>query len=246
MKKSGRLKTIIIVILLACIAVGLLGYFSNGFKDWSFNKKPGIEVPPTGNTKEIVSRTIVNEKYGTFELPVNSMLLSSTYNNIVFRDSTDLNYIWDAALEKAKNNKNVEFTEESKLVFTYDSYHKITEEVLEGIAKDNINGYYYFIPNNKIVKYIITGENAQYRDFYPIFVYDSMNLAVTIPNHSNVLEPVDFKFYCDVIVCDSQELNIDINFLGVIISDKGCPLTDYIYDEIMADSNTQITYNYAE
>lgn len=248
MKKSGRLKTIIIVILLACITVGVLGYFSNGFKDWSFNKKPGIEVPPAGNTKEIVSRTIVNEKYGTFELPANSRVLSNMYNCLIFLDGTDLNYIWEVALEKARNSTNASFTEESKLIFYYDRYYNLTEEVLEGTAKENINGNYYFIPKDRIVKYKMAGELAEFKEYYQMYVYNSMRLGVTIPGSSSVLQAVNFNFYCDVSRIDIQESDIQesLYFSNVIISDKGCPLTDYIYEEIMADSNTQITYNYAE
>lgn len=242
-KKSSCLTKILVLIIIVGLVAGILGYFSNGFKDWSFIKKPSQDNPSsTDNGKKIVSTTIVSDKYGTFEMPVNCLLLQNNITNMVFTDGTDFNYIWETELAKAKE-LNASVTDESELIFEYDSYHNISEELLAGRAASN-NSHHYFVPENKVVTFKFEGEAEQYRDFYPILVYKSMGLAVTLPGNSSVTEQIYPKFYCKDMIINYQ--GIEFIFTAVVVSDKGCPLTDYIYKEILADSTTLITYNYAE
>ncbi len=249
--KSKKIKYFLTTLLVIILLFGLLAgisYFTNGFKDNPFNK-PGADVPPAGDTKEIVSKTIVSEKYGTFEIPVNSMLLSNTTNCTIFTDCTDFNYIFDIELEKAKKLYS-SVSDASELVFTYDSYHNLTSDILAGTVF-NSNYIHYFKPENNFVKYTFTGEFEENEDlklFYPMYVYKSMQLALTLPGNSSVLQQIDVNFYCkEMLMSYSNDENTNTNyyFLAVIISDKGCPLTDYIYEEIMADSTTQVVYNFA-
>lgn len=240
-KNSSCLTKILIIIIVLGMLVGLLGFFSDGFKDWSFLKKPSPDTPPTG--KKIVSTTIVTDKYGTFEIPANSMLLQNNMTNMIFTDGTDFNYIWETELAKAKE-MNTSVTDESELIFEYDSYHNLSEELLAGRAVTNNNGHHYFIPENRVVTFKFEGEAAQYKELYPLLVSQSMGLAVTLPNNTSISEIIYPKFYCKDIIVNFQEK--EFIFLIVIISDKGCPLTDYIFDEIMADSSNKITYNYED
>lgn len=195
------------------------------------------------DTRQLVSTTIVSDKYGTFELPVSNLLLQNGFSHIVFVDGTDFNYIWETELEKAKE-LNSRVTDESELIFEYDYKFSIPENLIAGRAVANHNGPYYFVPDNKVVKYNFEGENEIFKDIYPLVLFNSMKIAVTLPNDNSVTEIIKTTFYCKNFKVNYQEQEYFI--ACVVISDKGCPLTDYIYDEMMADSTTQIVYNYAE
>lgn len=262
---KAKIRAIKIVVIFLIVAMILTSsYFFHGLM-YDLIHKPAADVPsadivepekPNNEDnsnvvdKELVSKTIVSEKYGTFEIPVNSMLLSNKTNCTIFTDGTDFNYIWEIELEKAKKLYS-SVSDNSELVFFYDSYHNLTSDILAGKAFSS-NNIHYFKPENNLVKYTFTGEfeeNEDMKSFYQFYVYKSMQLAVTLPGDSSVLEPIDVNFYCKEMLMSyphNENTNINHYFLAVIISDKGCPLTDYIFDEIMADETTKITYNYKE
>ncbi len=258
MSKS-KIIVIKIAVFLILIAISLtISYFFHGLMYDLIHKSEAVEPPAIlepnkpnqDEIKEIVSTTIVSEKYGTFELPVSNMLLSNMYNNMVFLDGTDFNYIWETEFEKVKKI-NSSVTDSSNLIFIYDGYHMLTSDILKGVAYNNTS-FRYFVPENKVVNYIFTGEMSGYEKVYPLCVYNSFQLAITLPNNSSVYTNIDVKFYCKNLAINETvdfgygEEIVSGNFLSVIISDKGCPLTDYIYDEIFADETTKITYNYAD
>lgn len=260
--KIRAIKIVVIFLIVAMILTS--SYFFHGLM-YDLIHKPAADIPladivepekPNNEDnsnvvdKELVSKTIVSEKYGTFEIPVNSMLLSNTTNCTIFTDGTDFNYIFETELEKAKKLYS-SVSDASELVFTYDSYHNLTSDILAGTAF-NSNYTHYFKPENNFVKYTFTGEfeeNEEMKLFYQFYVYKSMQLAVTLPGNSSVLQQIDVNFYCKEMLMPSpydENLNINYYFLAVIISDKGCPLTDYIFEEIMSDETTKITFNYKE
>ena len=92
MSKTGK-KTnwVAIVLLLIILAGGVFGayHFTNGFKDNPFTK-PGTDSPGESG-KELVSTTYVTEKYGTFELSANSMILnfSEIQRDLLFENGTN-------------------------------------------------------------------------------------------------------------------------------------------------------------
>ena len=129
MSKAKIIAIKIVVFLLIIAVVLTISYFFHGLM-YDLIHKPTADVPlqdivepekPNNEdnsnvvAKELVSKTIVSEKYGTFEIPVNSMLLSNTTNNLIFADTTDFNYIFDKEIEKLKDNKDI--TAESTFVF---------------------------------------------------------------------------------------------------------------------------------
>ncbi len=241
--------TIVILVALLIVAIASCGlcHHTNGFKDWNFNEtnkptveeptqQPPVEQPPTIVEKQIVSTIIESEKYGTFELPANSLLLQNNITNMVFTDGTDFNFIWETELNKAKE-LNSSVTEESELVFEYNSYSSISEDMFAGVKHDNHNGHYYFVPENKVVKFI---GSEEFKELYPILLNNCMNLSVTLPGNSSVTQAINVNFFCKNLKINYEDKKYI--FANVIISDKGCPLADYIYDEIMSDSTTKITY----
>ena len=262
---KAKIIAIKIVVFLLLIAICLtISYFFHGLM-YDLIHKPAADIPPADIVepekpnnednsnvvaKELVSKTIVSEKYGTFEIPVNSMLLSNTTNCTIFTDGTDFNYIFEIELEKAKNLYS-SVSDASELVFTYDSYHNLNSDILAGTAFISNNNH-YFKPENNFVKYTFTvefEENEDMKLFYPMYVYKSMQLALTLPGNSSVLQQIDVNFYCKEMLMSypyDENTNINYYFLAVIISDKGCPLTDYIFEEIISDETTKITYNYKE
>ncbi len=236
-KKTSWWKILISIIAVVCVVFLAFG-LTDGFTKNPFKKPP---VTPPAVEKQIKSTTIITEKYGTFELPAGNMILTSS-NNTIFNDGTDLSYVYNEAIEQAKKNTNEgSITEESEVVFHYNSDFNNVEDILKGTAKV-VAGHNFFVPLDKKVQFNFTGENEEYKDIYPMVFQNVMNLGVTIPNNSNAFTEIQLNFYCESVKIEYNEL--DMYYSVVIKSDKGCPLTDTIYAEIMADSNTKITYNY--
>ncbi len=256
--KIRAIKIVVIFLIVAMILTS--SYFFHGLM-YDLIHKPAADIPPadivepekpnnedTSNVKELVSKTIVSEKYGTFEIPVNSMLLSNTTNNLIFADTTDFNYIFDKEIEKLKDNKDI--TAESTFVFKCKRDNMLSD-ILNGTNINVPSGNCYFVIENQKVQYSFA--NDLYKKIYPFLIYDSMTLAISLPNDEiTPFQEIDVNFYCKSLYLNETiedyagERTLELYFSNVIISDKGCPLTDYIFDEIMADETTKITFNYKE
>ncbi len=260
---KAKIIAIKIVVFLLIIAICLtISYIFHGLM-YDLIHKPTADVPPqdivepekpnnedNSNVvaKELVSKTIISEKYGTFEIPMNSMLLSNTTNNLIFADTTDFNYIFDKEIEKLKDNKDI--TAESTFVFKCKRDNMLSD-ILNGTNINVSSGNCYFVIENQKVQYSFA--NDLYKKIYPFLIYDSMTLAISLPNDEvTPFEEIDVNFYCkslylnEIIEDYAGELTLELYFSDVIISDTGCPLTDYIFEEIMSDETTKIIYNYAE
>ncbi len=260
---KAKIIAIKIVVFLLIIAICLtISYIFHGLM-YDLIHKPTADVPPqdivepekpnnedNSNVvaKELVSKTIISEKYGTFEIPMNSMLLSNTTNNLIFADTTDFTAYIDNGISKLKDNKDI--TAESTFVFKCKRDNMLSD-ILNGTNINVPSGNCYFVIENQKVQYSFA--NDLYKKIYPFLIYDSMTLAISLPNDEvTPFEEIDVNFYCkslylnEIIEDYAGELTLELYFSDVIISDTGCPLTDYIFEEIMSDETTKIIYNYAE
>ena len=262
MSKAKIIAIKIVVFLLIIAVVLTISYFFHGLM-YDLIHKPAADIPPADIVepekpnnednsnvvaKELVSKTIVSEKYGTFDIPVNSMLLSNTTNNLIFSDSTDFNYIFDKEIEKLKDNKDI--TAESTFVFKCKRDNMLSD-ILNGTNINVPSGNCYFVIENQKIQYSFS--DNLYEKIYPYLIYDSMTLAISLLNDEvTPYQEIDVNFYCKSLFLNetiedySGELTLELYFSNVIISDTGCPLTDYIFEEIMSDETTKIIYNYAE
>lgn len=92
--KTNWVAIVLLIIVLFATAFGALCYFDDGFKDKIFGK------PDSATGKELVSTTIVNETYGTFELSANSMILNymEIQRDLLFENGTNFNYLVDETI----------------------------------------------------------------------------------------------------------------------------------------------------
>ena len=109
MKKVNTfLLFILILLVIGCIVTGALYHFTDVIKVKSPSQdKPSLETPIAPDkpndvvvNKELVSTTIVNETYGTFELSANSMILnfSEIQRDLLFENGTNFNYLLDETI----------------------------------------------------------------------------------------------------------------------------------------------------
>lgn len=237
--KIKLIVTIFVVLAILGAILGVVGYFSNGFKDWDFKNinKPSIEEPPqqppTIVEKQIVSTIIENEKYGTFELPANGMLLNTMVQNVIFADNTNFNYIIDEnkKLFKALEidlNENVQFG----MLRTENCHH----------SADFFGGNEISVGSQTI--YNFENNTLNFQDKSVNFDIDTFGAILPVFYNENDMYTFLSNFYCVQAVMNVNELTYSMPL--VLISDKGCPLTEIIYNEIMSDSTTKITYKYAD
>ncbi len=224
--------------MLLAIAICGLCHHTNGFKDWNFKdvNKPTIEEPPQQQDKDpeviykvVNSTTIVSEKYGTFELPANGMLLNTMVQNVIFADNTNFNYIIDEnkKLFKALEidlNENVQFG----MLRTENCHH----------SADFFGGNEISVGSQTI--YNFENNTLNFQDKSVNFDIDTFGAILPVFYNENDMYTFLSNFYCVQAVMNVNELTYSMPL--VLISDKGCPLTEIIYNEIMADSTTKVTY----
>lgn len=93
--KTNWVAIVLLIIVLFATAFGALCYFDDGFKDKIFGK------PDSAAGKELVSTTYINEKYGTFELSANSMILNymEIQRDLLFENGTNFNYLMEESID---------------------------------------------------------------------------------------------------------------------------------------------------
>lgn len=252
MNKTGK-KTnwVAIVLLLIIIAGGVFGayQFTNGFKDNPF-KKPGTDSP-TDSGKELVSTTYITEKYGTFEVPVNHIIKNSNdfgpYAYLYFPNGTNLVPLFEGTIAYAKEYPDcfnpVEIAVED-VRFVIDVYSYNQDKILNRVdlTYDESANKYYFTDNKIIYK------NGEGYDIYMNF-FDMKYSDRTLSGRNSLCTNV-FVTSEKQIVDMSENLDgskmVEIPIVKLLISDNGTPLTEKIYNEILADSTTQIIKNYKE
>ncbi len=228
-KKSGCLKIIIILILIAGLIAGVLGYLSGGFKDWNFIKKPTVDVPPAEETKEIVSTTIASEKYGTFVVPKNSMAVS-TFTPILYRHGTDLSLLKKEIADyyvTLDTNFNINDYDICLHVINNNS-----TTLKYATKKTGYPNFELYIFNNDIVEYTSLDLEQEAERLYLIS-----------KTGNNVPMFTTQKIF--VTTLDTEIAYVPMQITVSINSDKGYPLTELMYREMLADESTQITYTYA-
>lgn len=253
MSKTGTKKTnwVAIVLLLIILAGGVFGayQFTNGFKDNPF-KKPGTDSP-TDSGKELVSTTYVTEKYGTFEVPVNHIIKNSNdfgpYTYLYFPNGTNLVPLFEGTIAYEKEYPDyfnpVEIAVED-VRFVIDVYSYNQDKILNRVdlTYDESANKYYFTDNKIIYK------NGEGYDIFMNF-FDMKYSDRTLSGRNSFCTNV-FVTSEKQIVDMSENLDgskmVEIPIVKLLISDNGTPLTEKIYNEILADSTTQIIKNYKE
>ncbi len=239
--KIKLIVTIFVVLAILGAILGGIGYFSNGFKNWNFKEtnKPTVEEPtqqpPTIVEKQIVSTIIENEKYGTFELPKNYMSVNIINQNMCFANNTNFNYIIE---------ENKELLKSVNLDFNFDDFYfaMLRTENCHNSA-DYFGGEEITILDNTIYKF--QNNTLNFNDKTMNYDIETYGALIPVLYRNNVVYGFMSNFLCKEISIKINDI-YEIKLPAVITSDKGCPLTDYIFDEIMADSTTKIIYNYAD
>ncbi|HRF36257.1 MAG TPA: hypothetical protein PLZ09_03065, partial [Clostridia bacterium] len=202
--------------------------------------------------KELVSTTIVSEKYGKFELSANSMILNymEIQRDLLFANGTNFNYLLDETIE-LYNSFNIldemllkEDCVVGILANTGTSGKFMSDgSVTMGRGRDT----YFKLPNNTLI-YPTDGvpTDLKYESYPTILFPDKQG------NHDNditldIMVNVFVKDYEYIVPLDSGS-SIEYIFKSpmLVISTTGVPLTEKIYNEIMKDPTTQITKNYKE
>lgn len=236
--KTNWVAIVLLIIVLFATAFGALCYFDDGFKDKIFGK------PDSSAGKELVSTTIVNETYGTFELSANSMILNfvEIQRDLLFEDGTNFNYLLDESIELFNSfNLSDPLVKEDCVVGI------LAETGTSGKFLDN--GYvemgrtqYLKLPKNTLI-YPTDGSpiDLKYESFPTILVLDKNG------NHDN---DTILDFLTKVWVQDYEYKMPDVDYVFkspvLVISNTGVPLTEKIYKEMLEDPTTQITKHYKE
>ncbi len=245
MSKTGK-KTnwVAIVLLLIILAGGVFGayHFTNGFKDNPFTK-PGTDSPGESG-KELVSTTYVTEKYGTFELSANSMILnfSEIQRDLLFENGTNFNYLMDETIELFNSfNLSEPLVKEDCVVGILAETGTNGKFIDDGYATFVRNTYLKLSKNTLIYSTDRGPIDLKYESFPTILVFDKEG------NHDN---DKTLDFLIKVFVQDYEYKMPDVDYIFkspvLVISDKGVPLTEKIYKEILEDPTTQIIKNYKE
>ena len=253
MSKTGTKKTnwVAIVLLLIILAGGMFGayHFTNGFKDNPF-KKPETDSSVTSG-KELVSTTYITEKYGTFEVPVNHIIKNSNYfgpyTYLYFPNGTNLVPLFEGTIAYEKEYPDyfnpVEIAVED-VRFVIDVYSYNQDKILNRVdlTYDESTNKYYFTDNK------ISYKNGEGYDIFMNF-FDMKYSDRTLSGRNSFCTNV-FVTSEKQIVDMSENLDgskmVEIPIVKLLISDNGTPLTEKIYNEILADSTTQIIKNYKE
>ena len=242
--KTNWVAIVLLIIVLFATAFGALCYFDDGFKEKIFGK------PDSAAGKELVSTTIVNETYGTFELSANSMCLNMAEisNDLLYANGTDFNYL----IEEYVDLTNLVQPSDTPLV-KEDFFVGIKSnfELSSKFLNTSVTVYrdtYLRITGNKLIfypdvepidlKYISSGVKILSLDKSGVHDRDSVN---------DIVCNVYVQLY-EYTIPEEAGLAIDYVFKApiLVISDKGVPLTEKIYKEMLDDSTTQITKHYKE
>ena len=237
--KTNWVAIVLLIIVLFATAFGALCYFDDGFKEKIFGMPDNSTIG-----KELVSTTIVNETYGTFELSANSMILNfvEIQRDLLFEDGTNFNYLLDESIELFNSfNLSDPLVKEDCVVGI------LAETGTSGKFLDN--GYvemgrtqYLKLPKNTLI-YPTDGSpiDLKYESFPTILVLDKNG------NHDN---DTILDFLTKVWVQDYEYKLTDVDYVFkspvLVISNTGVPLTEKIYKEMLEDPTTQITKHYKE
>lgn len=230
MKKTIKVTLIVIaIIMLAATLVGISYKLTNGFKDWNLINKPGTDVPPVSESKEIVSTTIFNEKYGTFVIPKDSMAVSM-FTPILYRNGTDLSIIKN---EFADSYSSLDTN------FNIDDYDICLHVINNNSTSLKYNEKKTSYPNLQL--YLFNNNIVEYTNHE--FEQEAERIYIIPKTDNAAVIPIFQKIYVTSLTTEINympaEITISIN------SDKGYPLTELMYKEMVADETTIITYNYA-
>lgn len=244
MKKIISRVTILILLLALVLCVATQGFMNWNYKEWFKydNNENHLEE------SEVKSGTYHSDKYGTFVIPEGNMFSSFGYGVVTgFPNGTDLSYINDYITKKYNKLNNTEY---SNLNFAYKSYNTIDFEMLKENALKiyfNHNEYFAHFTDN-ILKYDTTHESAWQGFLIDTFIAVQEDFS-SFPTSMDMPAPPT-----ESIIIDAQEsiLSLAVRVLTrkvevkvdnstsmtmyvptVIISDRGVPLTDEIYNEIM-------------
>lgn len=243
---------ILVVVVILGVGTGLLAYYSNGFQNWDkFKSKPSLEVPVEPNkpnevvvSKELVSTTIVNETYGTFELSANSMILnfSEIQRDLLFENGTNFNYLMDETIELFNSfNLSAPLVKEDCVVGILANTGTSGKFMSDGFVtmwRDT----YFKLPNNVLI-YLTDGvpTDLKYESYPTILFPDKQG------NHDN---DKTLDIVVNVYVQDYEYKLPEADYVFkspvLVISDKGVPLTEKIYKEMLQDPATKIIKKYKE
>lgn len=214
--------TALLILVLLGGAVGAMWHFTDGFKDWSFKKKPN---EPIIAEKHIAKTIIENETYGTFELPKHYLKTSNL--GAVFANGTDVSFLVEETIN-FYSTLGVELGyNAAKIGFEGGFFQYIVESEQSGVegiyvVKNNIICYRNdYTPGNML--------------WYSFVIFDEI---------TKQSEQVAFYAYVKEGEYYDGENNITTFAPEVIISDSGVPLLDGIYKKLMEDPTTKITYVY--
>ncbi|MDE6565844.1 MAG: hypothetical protein K2L47_02115 [Clostridia bacterium] len=241
---KAKIIAIKIVVFLLLIAICLtISYFFHGLMYDLIHKSEAVEPPailepnkPNQDDKsdveikEIISTTIVSEKYGTFVVPKDIMAVS-TYTPILYRNGTDLTILKKEIADyyvSLDTNFNInDFDICLHVINNNSTTLKYSEK------KTGYPNYELYIFNNNVVEYNSDELEQEAERIY---------LIAKTGNNAPML--VSQKI---IVANVSTEINyMPMQITASINSDKGYPLTELMYKEMLADETTKITYNYAE
>ncbi len=195
--------------------------------------------------KELVSTTIVNETYGTFELSANSMILNymEIQRDLLFENGTNFNYLIDETIElyNSLNLSEEMFLKEDCFVGILANTGTSGKFMSDG-SVTMWRDIYFKLPNNVLI-YPTDGSPIDLKyESYPTILFPDKN-----GNHDND-KRLDIIVNVYVQDYEYKMADIDLVFKSpvLVISDKGVPLTEKIYKEMLEDPATQITKHYKE
>lgn len=228
-RKTNFIAMVLLLILVLGGATGAVWHFSNGFTDWSFGKKPST---PQIVEKYIEKTIIETESYGTFTLPKNYLRTSCGY---LLKNKTQLDYFLNEYFiqEGFSAEEIAEYIDKCKIAVYFDN--DVQNYFNVNYVANSINDYgydLYTFENNEFF-YTYSGNVSQVKESIHLGIMaDSGNEKVFIPFELNVFV--------------EEYVFVENSFLRAIISDTGVPLTNSIYESIMSDTATKITYIYEE
>lgn len=241
---------ILILLVIGCIVTGALYHFTDVIKVKSPSQdKPSLETPIAPDkpndvvvNKELVSTTIVNETYGTFELSANSMILnfSEIQRDLLFENGTNFNYLLDETIALFNSfNLSEPLIKDDCVVGILAETGTSGKFIDDGYATFGRNTYLK-LPKNTLL-YPTDGSpiDLKYESFPTILVLDKNG------NHDN---DTILDFLIKVYVQDYKYKLPDVDYIVkspvLVISDKGVPLTEKNYKEMLQDPATKIIKNY--
>lgn len=238
--KTNWVAIVLLIIVLFATAFGALCYFDDGFKDKIFGMPDNSAIG-----KELVSTTIVNETYGTFELSANSMILNymETQRDLLFENGTNFNYLMEESIEfyNSLNISDEMLLKDDGVVGILANTGTSGKFMSDG-SVTMWRDIYFKLPNNVLI-YPTDGVPTDLKyESYPTILFPDKN-----GNHDND-KTLDIIVNVYVQDYEYKMADIDLVFKSpvLVISDKGVPLTEKIYKEMLEDPATQITKHYKE